>query len=320
MAQKQTALSETGEIVRESVSVLEGQEGEKYDNTCLYDMLVNINGRLSNMNERLKSLEYVETRLAKIELSIQQLAPIEDKLSKVTGDVERLGDDIGALNKSMADFRLDLTGLSNLFDEVNGKVHDTAENCDELKSRVKSLEEKLETDANARRKDRDELLNMKCRSMQNNLVFLGIKEASGENCELIVKTFIRDTMKLSEDVQFDRVHRLNVRQTNRNSKPRAIVAAFTRFRDREMVRLQAPKTLRDTTYGVYEQLPPEILEKRRHLYPVLKEARERGDHARFVRGDLLINNVLYREPRRTPNPDAGETREAKRRRNQVSPK
>ena len=92
--------------------------------------------------------------------------------------------------------------------------------------------------------------------MQNNLTFTGIHESVEENCEDKVKCFIRDKLQLTQDIQFDRVHRLGRRPLNRDlsRKPRKIVVRFTKFKDREMARVAAPKTLKVCTSSTLAKL------------------------------------------------------------------
>jgi len=59
---------------------------------------------------------------------------------------------------------------------------------------------------------KDELLDIKARSMRENLMFYGIPESTAgqtENCEQLVKELIRLKLQLdTEHMQFDRSHRL----------------------------------------------------------------------------------------------------------------
>ena len=85
------------------------------------------------------------------------------------------------------------------------------------------------------------------------------------------------------------MHRLNsVENSNcRKVGPKPIIAKFERFCDREYVRGQAPKSFIGKLYGVREQFPKVIEEKRRKLYPVMKHNRKNKDSkVRLVRDKL----------------------------------
>jgi len=77
--------------------------------------------------------------------------------------------------------------------------------------------------------------------IRNNAVFSitdnGFDESKEEDCEVIVKTFIKDILQIeAHDIKLDRVHRIGPYS---NSKTRPIVAKFHDYNDRERVRKQA---------------------------------------------------------------------------------
>lgn len=55
------------------------------------------------------------------------------------------------------------------------------------------------------------------------------------------------------------------------TKQRRIEAKFSFFRDRELIRLQAPKKLKGSNW-LNEKFQSEIVEKRKTLYPVMRMA------------------------------------------------
>ena len=62
------------------------------------------------------------------------------------------------------------------------------------------------------------------------------------------------------------------------------------LKDKEFVRFTAPKTLTGKRFGVNEQFPTEIENKRKLLYPVAKRAkRNKHNKVRLVRDKLFIN-------------------------------
>ena len=64
-------------------------------------------------------------------------------------------------------------------------------------------------------------------------------------------------MRVTKEIEFDRVHRIGrFRQDQRY--PRPIVAKFTYYKDKKIVREAAPRTLLGTNYSVNEQFPAEI--------------------------------------------------------------
>ena len=318
----QTSLTETGELFNESCSVVlrtpvvpakhtKTQGEPTCDLQTIYNMLLNVDTRVTNMNERLHVVERLENRLSGIETLVQN---IPQNLSALTNGIKKMELDIAGLNTTMAEFKSDLQGLSDTFDNVKEEVTKTANSCTLLSSRLSSLEEEFQVQRNLQDRERSEVLDLKCRSMQKNLLFCGIQEAHDENCEEAVKNFITRNMEITSDIQFDRVHRLGQKPSNRqngNNKPRKIVAAFTNYKDREMIRSAALSgILKDTGFSVFEQFPMEIEEKRRTLYPVLKDAKRHGQKVRMVRDRLFINNKEYKPRASTSQPPSAGALEA----------
>ena len=93
-------------------------------------------------------------------------------------------------------------------------------------------------------------------------------------------------MKLEHSFQFDRVHRLG-RKTPNPSRPRPIVAKFVHYKDWETVR-KSSKVLKGTHFGVSEQFPREIVERRKLLWPNFSEAKRQGLRASLVIDKLFI--------------------------------
>ena len=86
----------------------------------------------------------------------------------------------------------------------------------------------------------ESLRYVQSQSMRNNLIFTHIHEAVGEaheQTEHKLREFLVEKCKLVQqgvnDIQFERVHRLG---QHHNNGPREIVAKFTLFKDREVVR------------------------------------------------------------------------------------
>lgn len=158
--------------------------------------------------------------------------------------------------------------------------------------------EKLESGYNELRTQQtmneEKLTDLQWRGMRENLIFTGIKEPNlprgeYEHTEATLKTFLRDEMNIEKDIAFDRVHRLG--KFDRLQKyPRPIIAKFERFKDKESVRLAAPRTLNGKNFGVREQFPVEIEEKRKLLYPEAKKLRRnQTNNVRLVKDKLYLN-------------------------------
>jgi hypothetical protein len=82
------------------------------------------------------------------------------------------------------------------------------------------------------------------------------------------------------------------------SKPRNIVAKFSFFKDCEYVRGRALLKLKGTNIWVNERFPPEVEDKRRKLYPMMRAARKQNKRVKLVVDKLYIDGDLQ-EPKDT---------------------
>lgn len=141
------------------------------------------------------------------------------------------------------------------------------------------------------------MLDMQCRSMRDNLLFYKIPEAINEtdaDCADKVLGLIEDTMGIDNarnNIKLHRAHRIG---RFNPTKVRPIVAKFAFYPDREKVRMNAGK-LKETQYGISQQFPKEVMDKRRELVPLMKQARREGKDAYIVVDKLYINKVLYKQ-------------------------
>ena len=148
------------------------------------------------------------------------------------------------------------------------------------------------------RKSENTITDLQCRSMQDNLIFTNIAEIKYtevnqyENTEQTLRKFLAEEMGIHKPIEFARVHRLGIYdELTAETSPRPIIAKFERFKDREHVRSLAAETLRGSNFGIREQFPKTIEEKRKVLYPVAKQARKNTENkVRLIRDKLYIND------------------------------
>jgi exonuclease III len=127
--------------------------------------------------------------------------------------------------------------------------------------------------------------------MRDNLLFHNLPEEKDENCEQKVLTFIKEKLNIEgQEVRLQRAHRIGPFNP---SKTRPIVAKFSDYPVREDVR-RAAKNLKGTNFGISEQYPKEVVEKRRQLVPIMVQARKDGKEAYLRVDKLYINKQLYR--------------------------
>ena len=93
----------------------------------------------------------------------------------------------------------------------------------------------------------------------------GVKEERDEDCALLIKNLIADQLQMTEEIAFDRVHRIGQPKPGSN---RPIVAKFHYYTQRENVRtiaINKSQDLRSAGYGISIQQTKAVLQKRREM-------------------------------------------------------
>ncbi|CAG2192233.1 unnamed protein product [Mytilus edulis] len=116
-------------------------------------------------------------------------------------------------------------------------------------------------------------VDLQIRSMRENLVFSGIPELSenepSEQTEDIIKGLMKVNMKMDIVMDFQRASiwkkKTQIKIDDRDTyMTRPIVCRFKNFKDRELVRSFA-RNLKDTKFGVNEQFPEKVNDRRGHI-------------------------------------------------------
>jgi hypothetical protein len=109
----------------------------------------------------------------------------------------------------------------------------------------------------------------------------------------ILREFLEKELKMDtsevRNIKFDRVHKMAGR-----NQPRAIVAKFNNFKQRQDVKFKS-RQLKGTKYYINEQFPPEINEQRRLLINIAKEKQRQGHTIRLVY-KLYVDGNPYKPP------------------------
>ena len=92
------------------------------------------------------------------------------------------------------------------------------------------------------------------------------------------------------DINFQRVHRIRPRT---DGKPRSIIAKFINYKNHETVRKSTPKLQDKPQYSVSEQYSGEISNRRKQLYPKMKELQRIGRQPNIVFDRLIIDGRPY---------------------------
>ena len=236
--------------------------------------------------------------MTNIETQISQIGTIKEKMATHETKVISMNMRVGEMQDKIDDYDRSIHYYSQTCDDLIRSNTSLKENVENLTTKVEYLQ-KQQTDINIRQSNADEkLIDIQWRSMRENLIFTGISEPwdrskVNDYCESMVREFIRDELHIDKEISFDRVHRLG-RYSRYQRYPRPIVAKFTYYKDKELVRVAASQYLTGNRYRVKEQFPSKIEERRKLLYGEARSARQnRNNRVKLVRDKLYINGRQY---------------------------
>ena len=236
------------------------------------------------LNKILSRLDCIDTKLVRLDT-------IETSVSKISTKVNSMDQKVVSLESKMTAIEDSRTFDSQTMTELNNKHSAMQKDMAYIKKAQASLVEN-------ENKLKEQLIDLKCREMRDNLLFYNVKEERDETddaCVNKVLGIMEDDMKIDSarlNIKLHRAHRIG---RYANGKTRPIVAKFAYYPDRERAR-KAGQVLRDTVsvYAVSQQYPKEVQERRRALVPIMKQARLNGSEAYIVVDKLYIDKHLYR--------------------------
>jgi hypothetical protein len=138
----------------------------------------------------------------------------------------------------------------------------------------------------------EQLLELSARSMRDNIVIQGIPEGANEtwaDTKRKVQNFIKDDLKVNPDhILIDRAHRTG----SKAQGARQIVAKLVNQDSKDKI-FQNVKNLRAKPHiKIQEQLPAEVAERRKRLWPKYKAAKENpNNRVSWALDKLIINGV-----------------------------
>ena len=307
------SLNETSTLIAESRKIVEAAHSDTLEPNVLLNMILQI---VTNIDKR---IEIMETTM------IKSVDDLKKEILSVSGRVRKLENLSTDLTVKVTECESSCQGVSNLFDNADKQIktntrniihqdqrlrkleenpnesnadRSQSEKMECLHQRIRVLESKIKSGNtsisqiptnNEIRELQESVIDLQCRSMKNNLIFTNLAEQPTEDVEIKLRTFIFEKLGIEHKIEIGNVHRFGKRY---NDRPRPIVARFLYHKDLRMVLDQAT-WLKNTPFGIHQQFPKPIEDKRRKLYPVLKDAKRQGKHAVLVRDKLFINGSQY---------------------------
>lgn len=227
----------------------------------------------------LQSIKTSVSKIESIEKLVQQIhIKVDDLESKVKTIDNRVGE-CEASNKFVSDqFEEQKTKLRTADEELK-RIN---KKCKDFEGLVKQLETK---NATLEEKTND----LEFRSLRENLLFHGIAEQHNENCETLIKQFIREKLEIGQEIKIDRVHRLG----KPKGRVRPIVVKFHSYTDRELIRTTANDKsdfLKSINQGVGVQQTKAVLQKRRDMSAVYDREKAAGRTVKWAGAKLLVRD------------------------------
>lgn len=276
---------------------------QKLPNVDIRESLKNMCDKLEQMSLKLSKLDTIDNRLSDLERNMRS---VNTDVQEMKTKVRDMDNSMTFMNSHYEEQKCEIKVIKESMANFNDQSNQIMNNNSEILDTVRTLNGEL-------KELKERHIDLQTRSMRDNLIFDGIQEQTEEDTEEVLKTFIQKEMNISDDLPFHRVHRMGKRIPG---KHRPIVAKFVLFKDREKVRRAAPSTLRNKPYGVNEQFPREIHERRKQLYPHFKTAKQQGKRASMVADKSFVDgrqvHVQFTEPKapetRRHDPNAAQPR------------
>ncbi|KAJ8307056.1 hypothetical protein KUTeg_015140 [Tegillarca granosa] len=258
---------------------------------------------LKELCVRFQRMEQVNSRM---EVKLNKLDVIESKLTLMETSVKKLNEKVSFLENKMVGVNQDITLLKTKVSNLDS----TAEILKSCKEKVFDLEKSIDyiskecdnmTGISDKLREMDSLkqrvIDAESRSMRQNLLFFGIregefssgeasetengitfgdfntnslvrnKESESENCVIAIQNFCEQKLGIvnaKDHVKIERAHRIGKKIQGKGSR-----------------------------YGIGEQYPKEIQQKRKELIPKMKTERDKGNTA-YLSGDKLIRGAEWK--------------------------
>ena len=193
-------------------------------------------------------------------------------------------------NDTHHDHKIHLDGLSAKIKNIQEKLKSNTENINKkLAEQKKDIDKATNIVKGESSKFKEELIDLKLDAMKDTLIFYNIPEVEGENCADKIAQYCENSLKIEGASTNTKIERAN-RMGKQGENIRPIIAKFSDISQRQEIRKNASK-LKGTNFGISEQLPGEIMKRRKTLLPKLRELRDKDVKAYFVRDKIYVKGI-----------------------------
>lgn len=253
-------------------------------NLTLHNKDFNIKSFATDIYFAVKSLD---ERMTKFEKEFyRNKTNIDNKeIEEMKATLKKLSNNINVTDSSIKELNVKNKELEQLSKEIKIVIETSELNMNIYKDEMRTFRNIQEEAFNKLEKY---VIDVKCQSMTNNLIFSGLPYHPSKTCEEIVRSFLCKEIGIEQRVEIENVHRFGKPGP---SGVRPIVVHFIYRKDLDLV-LKHGYRLKGKFYSINEQFPLEIEKRRKALYPIYKRAKKEGKKAKLVRDQLYVNNVL----------------------------
>ena len=196
-----------------------------------------------------RKLDYIVKKLGKLDQIVEAVSRMDVRISQMERRIK-------TVEGRTVEFEKSVEFVSKKLDEFDQQCRKLSEQQKQGQERdVHAIRKNLDSvikDSGEIANLKEAVLDLKCRSMKNNLVFTGLGgETNKEDTERKLRNFIFHELGLEHHIEFGNVHRFGRFQSG---KDRPIVARFIYQGDLVCVKKSAYK-LKGKPYGIHEQYP-----------------------------------------------------------------
>ncbi|CAC5357483.1 unnamed protein product [Mytilus coruscus] len=196
----------------------------------------------------LRSLRVLTDRVEKIEKEVQKIDYIKESLSNLSTRVKTNEGTIIEIQERNRQVEECLEKMGHIVDTMVDKYLKNVGEISEIKDKMEAMEKESGTRSNIDIKEiQAEVLDLKCRSRSNNLIFSGLAFQRDEICQSKIQNFITNELEIPYRVNLGKVHRFGKSGLN-GARPIVLNNTFK---------------LKEKRFGISEQFPIEIERKRK---------------------------------------------------------
>ena len=296
----QTPVSPMPQSFLASIPPYPGNYQQSYSPVCngLPSPTPQYNGNFNQL--LLDKLDTMDKRLQKLDTIEQQLSFMSHKMTLMDNRVSSLELTLSDTNNKIRDIETSHEIDAKTRGDMISKQTSLDKQLKQERSNIESLSNDL-SDVKSTNKDLNEqIIDLQSRSMRDNLLFHGIEECvsyedrRSEDCATKILNLCENSLQIenaTSSIKIDRAHRLGrfVR-----GKTRPTVAKFNFHQDKLNIKRKAYSVFtRDTQYGVSDQFPKVIQDRRKQLLPSYIDAKKHGKSASLVLDKLYIEGNMY---------------------------